>query len=630
MCYEELEELLTKLRKEKETILLEFVQNDPERTQHYKSETLKKNKEVYNRDKADCEKFYSEREQEILDAMKTSFTADGLPAFKEALDMFETVETLKDGSSIVQAKNGSKYLVRKARSKDELVRIKNESIVNAVYSLHGVNVPCSKIFDENGASVFVRQYVDGKMLDKWHEKASPESREKLRKQLEKGRAVDVLFGNMLKPEDVIVDKNGVPWRVNNGRSLRVNANGKIKIKEELDSFKFPDEAWIMTNNNARIKLKKVYDIAKYMEEKDVFDVVRAIYNVDWKQTLNILPEDERKVIEQRLEEIRQLFVRGNRYELIEDKKTFPRETMLKVLDYSYRMSKDGLREMLATQKIVGRDCFYDASQRSFLVSGDESIPSVIGSYLAKFIGKNGWDFIQMCNQSQGKGSYGYYSCLRKVCTLKNNGFDCTTYNTVESFLKKVKEFGYYTGEGIIDNNFDKVIEYYQNRKNKGILERNSESILKYDAFLQLMFENANIQGYDKVSGTMILVRTENEDILCDRNGLSLKDKGNKLKFGELTYHNRGVCESHSHIKQFCFKGNILTVIRVPISRISGVWFMERRKYGNKYMVKKSKKMFAAQNQNEIIANTNGLPVVCVGMAENLKKTYVKFARKKKL
>ena len=79
----------------------------------------KKNKEIYNRDKADCEKFYSEREQEILDAMKRSFTADGLPAFKEALDMFETVETLKDGSSILQAKNGSKFLVRKARSEDE-------------------------------------------------------------------------------------------------------------------------------------------------------------------------------------------------------------------------------------------------------------------------------------------------------------------------------------------------------------------------------------------------------------------------------------------------------------------------------------------------------------------------------
>ena len=440
MCYEELEELLTKLRTEKETVLLEFVQNAPERTQHYKSETLKKNKEVYNRDKADCEKFYSEREQEILDAMKTSFTADGLPAFKEALDMFETVETLKDGSSIVQAKNGSKYLVRKARSKDELVRLKNESIVNAIYSLHGVNVPCSKIFDENGASVFVRQYVDGKMLDKWHEEASPESREKLRKQLEKGRAVDVLFGNMLKQEDVIVDKNGVPWRVNNGRSLKVNANGKIKSKGELDSFKFPDEAWIMTNNNARIKLKKVYTLAQYMEEKDVFDVVSDIYNVDWKQALNILQEDERKVIEQRLEEIRQLFVRGNRYELIEDKKTFPRETMLKVLDYSYHMSKDGLREMLATQKIVGRDCFYDASQRSFLVSDDEPIPSVIGSYLARFIGKNELDFIQMCNQSQADDSYNYEACLRKVCVLNNNGFDCTKYNKTSVFLKKIRTF----------------------------------------------------------------------------------------------------------------------------------------------------------------------------------------------
>ena len=103
-----------------------------------------------------------------------------------------------------------------------------------------------------------------------------------------------------------------------------------------------------------------------MEEKDVFDVVSDIYSVDWKQTLNILPEDERKVIEQRLEEIRQLFVRGNRYELIEDKKTFPRETMLKVLDYSYRMSKDGLREMLATQKIVGKDCFMTRANVRFL------------------------------------------------------------------------------------------------------------------------------------------------------------------------------------------------------------------------------------------------------------------------
>ena len=169
----------------------------------------------------------------------------------------------------------------------------------------------------------------------------------------------------------------------------------------------------------------------------MFDVVSDIYSVDWKQTLNILPEDERKVIEQRLEEIRQLFVHGNRYELIEDKKTFPRETMLKVLDYSYHMSKDGLREMLATQKIVGRDCFYDASQRSFLVSGDESIPSVIGSYLAKFIGKNEWDVIQFCNQKQALDSYKYESCLRKVCILKNKGLDCKSYSKSKIFKREI-------------------------------------------------------------------------------------------------------------------------------------------------------------------------------------------------
>ena len=74
--------------------------------------------------------------------------------------------------------------------------------------------------------------------------------------------------------------------------------------------------------------------------------------------------------------------------------------------------------------------------------------------------------------------------------------------------------------------------------------------------------------------------------------------------GEMVYHRRGVCESRSHIQQFCYKGSELTVTRVPISRVHGVWFMERRKYGNIHSVEYSKNMFTLNPYQELLYDEN--------------------------
>ena len=63
--------------------------------------------------------------------------------------------------------------------------------------------------------------------------------------------------------------------------------------------------------------------------------------------------------------------------------------------------------------------------------------------------------------------------------------------------------------------------------------------------------------------------------------------------------------------------------------------MERRKYGNIHSVEYSKNMFSAPSQNEIVADTNGIPVVYAGVAEKrgvLEKAYLAlniFERKNK-
>lgn len=109
-----------------------------------------------------------------------------------------------------------------------------------------------------------------------------------------------------------------------------------------------------------------------------------------------------------------------------------------------------------------------------------------------------------------------------------------------------------------------------------------------------------------------LIRTENKSYFQDIDG----NIGN-VKPGEQTYHKTGVCESHSHIKTVAVKGDDVVAIRVPFSRVHGLWFMER-KYSGKYIKGDDKETtFYNDEQNEILADTHGLPKFYLGIISDI-------------
>ncbi len=136
-----------------------------------------------------------------------------------------------------------------------------------------------------------------------------------------------------------------------------------------------------------------------------------------------------------------------------------------------------------------------------------------------------------------------------------------------------------------------------------------DAFLKNDSAIQLILENTPVVGVDGNTGTIILSRTEDWKIFKDANG------GTNVQEGERTYHNTGACQSHAHIKVASSNTHSVTAVRVPFSRVHGLWFIQRHSFGNMKADKKEREndtMFKKPEENEITADTHALVKVFLG------------------
>ena len=449
----------------------------------------------------------------------------------------------------------------------------------------------------------------------------------MREQLRKDYAIDVLLGNTgvagNEAEHIIVDKDGNAWRVGNGSAMAYDAQGKEKDDEQWGKNCFVDDLWTMTGNGRRIGQPDITSLPLYDGATDVLEMGNAImeaktaWEANKSSPLDLLSPKNRAAVEKRLAEIQQLTTRGNHVMKIEAPDSYPRETVLRLLDYSYEMSKDGHREAVKKLKCTRKpetvriDWLQAPSARKV---GGESYDT-FGDYLAHKIGDEEYDEIQYANYSQGFDSYMVESCRRKLCIWKNNGFDCTDrqkFPSFRAFLQVVEDAGYFTGrtyeEAFHDKHTGQVAlakAFVGARKNVDAFNKHATAVLKHDAALQLLFENMTIPGFDPKTRTAILVRTEDGKI----EGIVDKRSGDRLE------HKTGVCESHSHIQAATYIGDTPTAVRVPFHRIHGVWFMERKYRTKQYQYYKGIRVsdedhqFSAVKQNEIVADTHGLPII---------------------
>ena len=545
-------------------------------------------------------------------------------------DVSETSETNvrlggSTGAKMVEDSNGNRFIMKKGNSPEHL---KSECYADAFYQASGVKVPAFKLYDDNGTPIKLSaELKNAKSLDDWWNSASKKERNEMQKKLRQGYAADILLGNWdvvgMGADNILIDQNGEPWRIDNGGSLKYRAQGATKTDEQWG--KFIDDLFTMTGNGNIIGINTSSTIPQFYGSVRFLDMAKEINERDWTKALATLPNDERKVVENRLWEIQQIAERGA------DAEHFGRteESTDEMLAFSYNLCKEGLREALPQK--LGLDAsnlsdwrnldgwFYNGNVSRTL--NGKSYDS-FSEYIADKMGEEGFNFINDANKDQGGDSYNEISVMRKLCILKTQGFDCTDakYKTFDDFAKDIENGGYYCGikgdphdPGRHWDNFEKKFD--EARKNIQEFNGHYQAVNQYDAAIQIILENVEMKNVDKKTRTYIICRTESDILQSSPGVVALPNPG------ERTYHKTGVCESHVRVKKFSFKGHNTTVVRVPFSRVHGIWPIERGKVQFGKYKPGNHEQYLGYNENESGADSHGLPIIYVGTDESVSVSH---------
>lgn len=137
------------------------------------------------------------------------------------------------GAQKMSDSSGDFWVAKEGDSPDHCL---NEYYANQAYEALGVPVPAGKAFTitRNGSSqtVLINTWISGTLLSDYLKKASAVETESVINHIRKHFVADCLLGNWdalgLDLDNIIVDQNGIPWRIDNGGALEFRARGQRK------------------------------------------------------------------------------------------------------------------------------------------------------------------------------------------------------------------------------------------------------------------------------------------------------------------------------------------------------------------------------------------------------------------
>lgn len=443
------------------------------------------------------------------------------------------------GAKLVRAKNGEQYVMKSgANSK----HIQEEHTADQLYRHFGVNVPEGKLYQHNGQTVKMSRYVEGRHLKDLEGAERGNAVHELRKHY----AVDALLGNHdvvgLDQDNIIVDKHGKVWRVDNGGSLHHRAMGELKDDKDFDAH--PHALFSMSERGSskqafggmsyEEKLASMGHVVKHMTPKRL-QAMKAIAG----------PELHEKLVARA----------ANMADLHKHSHVFMRDgwtgdyTGL-VMQHRLGIRAAGIEEKLPTELLPrnnGSCQLYDQHGRAFGYVR-EQLPKDMDAYLKKHGSSNGP--IESWIEEHGCESVSDAPLAAKLA--------------IASFVKPHDLDAYAYG---------RIVGTKVTRKAKEAMIRANDSPLRWDAAeshhaiaanhaaTYALLQKADMNRNDRKAGLVSLLRTENEDRLRDQ-GITNFSSGT-----DFVLPHRMPYDCYSHLQTVNVTGKLPTTVNVPHSRV---------------------------------------------------------------
>ena len=592
------------------------------------------------------------------------------PAFPDDPDGLKVIGGLggSTGAELVEDEYGQQFVRKRGGGAggDAAGHLRSEVAADEAYIALGVNVPECRLYEADSGPVKLSKFIpDAQPLGDWLEDATASDRDQVLAEIRKDFDVDVVFGNRdvvgASGDNILVDKNGKPWRIDNGAAFGWRAQGARKS----DWTKWPDE---LNTMRAEPINKGVFDKAS------VVDTVIRSTGRDWDGIAKMVPAQDREMFRERVKEMLQL---GHRAEGF--KSTGYIETYNEgVLQHSYALSKEGFREEVPQKVEDGEFGNFRSSKRvpTSASTGPGGMPSnwkdiIISA--AKTVNHHAKDNTEP-NQSTLAKAEALKPALEKLVKAKTKGasYWLSSLNNIQNAAQeKGQTVGMIdTGKDIIasakasvkpehqsltdhahnyikriggdvslvtnwqsdqarsswrvDACLRKVIQdnvrpmadadsffgkpgtdanRYAEAKaelasDKNLAKKATDTFAAYDAAVQLALENCEFKNNDITGKTVTLIRTEEMDNL-KKYGITEKDKNGLINF------KRGACESHSIFREVEVKGDTTTLVSVKFSLVKGMYFFERNPGSGDGC-------FLGDHENEFTVDTRGCPTMLVG------------------
>lgn len=512
-----------------------------------------------------------------------------LPRELNAADLDEAIQKGKGlggstGAKLIEL-GGRKYVCKTAPASEtnKAAHIRSEVESDNAKRALGLAVPECRLYDVGGRTVKLSVFIDGtKSLSDWWNAASEPDRKAMATRLAADADVDAILADWdglgLAGDNVLIDKSGVPWHIDNGGSMGFRAQGGTK-----DSWKtgYPDELFTITSssNNKR-----------YIGDSRPLQMIRQAAARDWSKVLPFLSDRNREIVESRVKETVEL---ANRAAKFADQ-GYTDDEQERIAYHCLELVKEGFRTECQQTIKPGTgfsndmgdyaNCRTDA-KKTLKAGNFTSLPMHLKDYMTR---KNlDYDAVIAQFKSQSRDSWETLSCRTKIIEMESRGINADP----KSGGAGSASYGFNSGQ--IQNyrlawaNWQKLTDDER--------ERYRKSQSAYKAAFQLFLENADFEGNNRQDGYVILFRTESDSAIPK-----------VVKPGDTyTPTEMGAAESfsvHTTVSVMCGHG---TIMRVPSPRILAGYFWEPHQgHGN---------LFLNDRENEFNADTTGLPRVYVGI-----------------